>query len=77
MRMAPDGFAYGVVGRDGKCELMRFDPQNEKYKLLGKIATAGENCWQVHDICVTTDGVIYACENDNPGRSGYLWEINL
>ncbi len=33
--------------------------------------------YQCHDIVATDDGVIYACENDNPYRSSYLWEIRL
>ena len=28
-----------------------------------------------HDIVMARDGVLYACENDNTARSGYLWEI--
>jgi hypothetical protein len=36
-----------------------------------------DSAWQIHDLCISPDGVIYACENDNPFRSGYLWEIQL
>ena len=77
LRLGPDGAAYGVTGRDGKCELLRLDPKSERYELLGPVADGDANCWQVHDLAITTDGVIYACENDNPYRSGYLWEITL
>jgi hypothetical protein len=78
MALGPDGFAYGVTGRDGKCELLRFDPKREKYELLGPIRDGnGVNCWQVHDIIMLDDGTIYAGENDVPDRSGYLWEIKL
>ena len=77
LRMAPDGYAYGVTGRDGHCKLLQFDPLKEKYKLLGEITDGHESCWQAHDVTITTDNVIYACENDNPNRSGYLWEIKL
>ena len=77
LRMAPDGYAYGVTGRDGHCELLQFDPLKEKYKLLGGIIDGKEHCWQAHDVAITADNVIYACENDNPNRSGYLWEIKL
>ncbi len=77
MSMWKDGYAYGIVGRDGKCELMRFNPANEGYELIGEIVDAdGVSCWQVHDIEITSDGIIYAGENDVPTRSGYLWEIN-
>lgn len=77
LRLGPDGYAYGVVGRDGNCELLQFDPNKLTYKLLGEIADGSEKCWQVHDVAITEDGTIYACENDNPYRSGYLWEIKL
>jgi hypothetical protein len=32
---------------------------------------------QCHDIVMAGDGTLYACENDNVRRSGYLWEITL
>jgi len=76
MTVAGDGCAYGATGRDGRCELLRLDFRNDAYELLGEIvAEDGEPCWQVHDICMAADGVLYAGENDNPYRSGYLWEI--
>ncbi|MFH1616664.1 MAG: hypothetical protein ABIG61_16470 [Planctomycetota bacterium] len=78
MTLTKDGFAYGVTGRDGKCELLRFDPGTEKYKLLGDIVDEqGTACWQVHHIIALPDGTLYAGENDNPYRSSYLWEIRL
>lgn len=76
MTLAGDGFAYGVTGRDGKCELLKFNPETETYELLGDIVDAdGTTCWQVHHTIVLPDGTIYAGENDNPYRSSYLWEI--
>ncbi len=77
MKLGPDGAAYGVVGMEGDCEIIRFDPQSGKYDLLGSVSDRGTRCWQIHDIAVTPDGVIYACENDDPYRSSYLWEIVL
>lgn len=77
LRLGPDSAAYGVTGRDGKCEVIRFDPKSEKYELLGPVADGKIKCWQIHDIAVTSDGTIYAGENDNPYRSSYLWEIQL
>jgi len=77
LRMAPDGYAYGITGRDGHCELLRFDPVKKEFRLLGEIVDGNERCWQVHDISITPELVIYACENDNPYRAGYLWEIIL
>jgi len=77
MKLGPDGCAYGVTGKDGQCEVIRFNPKTYKYQLLGPVTSGEDRCWQVHDIAVTQDGVIYACENDNPYRSSYLWEISL
>ena len=79
MALGPDGRAYGVTGRDGECEVLRFDPADETFELLGPLIDpeGGEAAWQIHDVCVTLDGVLYAGENDNPYRSGYLWEVVL
>ena len=78
MCMARDGFAYGITGRDGRCELLRFDLRTEEYELLGEIKTSdGINCWQIHHIISLPDGTLFAGENDVPIRSGYLWEIKL
>ena len=77
LSLGPDGAAYGVTGRDGKCEVIRFDPRTEECELLGPVADGDVSCWQVHDVAVASDGTIYAGENDNPYRSGYLWEITL
>lgn len=77
LALGPDGAAYGVTGRDGRCDVIRFDPRRETYKLLGAVAEGKTACWQVHCVTMTPDGTIFACENDNPGRSGYLWEIKL
>ena len=77
MAMGPDGCAYGVTGRAGRCQLLRFDFVRTRYELLGPVDGDGEACWQVHDVCFAGDAMLYACENDNPRRSGYLWEIQL
>jgi hypothetical protein len=73
-----EGVAYGVTGRDGNCELMRVDYRSGKFEKLGRIADeSGAAMYQCHHLIATPDGVIYACENDNPYRSSYLWEITL
>lgn len=73
-----DGVAYGVTGRDGECELMRVFYKEARFEKLGRIVDAeGNAMFQCHDIVATSDGVLYACENDNPHRSSYLWEITL
>ena len=78
MAVGKDGCAYGVTGRDGECELLRFDLKNDKYELLGKVVDEeGEPCWQIHHVSIADDGTLYACENDNPYRSSYLWEIKI
>lgn len=78
LAIGPDGCAYGVTGRDGKCQMLRFDFKNTKYELLGDIVDQdGEACWQVHDIETDGNGKFYVCENDNFYRSSYLWEIEL
>jgi hypothetical protein len=77
MRLGPDGAAWAVAGMQGHCELMRFDPRAESWELLGEVRDGETACWQIHDIAIADDGVIYAAENDNPYRSSYLWEIAL
>ncbi|MDD5677199.1 MAG: hypothetical protein PHW60_04305 [Kiritimatiellae bacterium] len=77
LTLSADGMAYGVTGRDGRCEVIRFDPHKETYKLLGAVTDGRVACWQVHCVVMTPEGVLFACENDNPHRSGYLWEIKL
>jgi len=79
LAMGPDGFAYGVTGRDGECEILRFNPKDESFELIGalKDGETGVAAWQIHDVCIAPDGTLYAGENDNPFRSGYLWEVKL
>ncbi len=73
-----DGVAYGVCGRKGKCELVRIFYKKGTFESLGPVVDdQGAAMHQCHDIVATADGTLYACENDNPYRSGYLWEIVL
>ncbi len=73
-----DGEAYGVTGRDGNCEFMRIDYRRGAFEKLGALRDSeGNALWQNHDIVAAGDGVFYVCENDNPYRSGYLWEVNM
>ena len=77
LTMSPDGKAYGVTGRDGRTELLCFDPSTDTYRLLGPVKDEdGIGPHQIHDIVCTPEGILYAGENDNPYRSGYLWEID-
>jgi hypothetical protein len=78
LAMHKDGYAYGITGRDGRCRLLRFDPNHDTYELGGPIVDeTGEAMWQCHDVAITPEGVLYGGENDHPRRSSYLWEITL
>lgn len=73
-----DNVAYGIVGREGRCELLRVHFREGRYDLLGPIEDdEGHRMFQCHDIVATEDGVLFACENDNPYRSSFLWEITV
>ncbi len=73
-----DGAVYGVTGRDGQCEFMRLDYRKGSYEKLGPVRDEeGNALWQNHDIAAAGEGVFYICENDNPYRSSYLWEVSL
>ena len=78
MVQAGDGVSYGITGRAGRCELMRVHYKKGAFEKLGEVRDEeGNALWQCHDIVMTQDGVLYVCENDDPYRSGYLWEIEL
>ena len=78
LAMHRDGYAYGITGRDGQCQLLRFDPKKDRYEPGDSIVDSdGVAMWQCHDVTITPDGTLYAGENDHPRRSGYLWEIAL
>ena len=74
-----DGFLYGIGGRYGNASLFRMDLENEEYELIGRLYDPHANAspWSIHDMDISSDGVIFAGENDNPHRSAYLWEIKL
>ncbi len=73
-----DGVAYGITGRNGKCRLLKINYRENSFDVLGEIKDSGGNAmWQCHDVVHAGNNVFYACENDNPHRSSYLWEITL
>ena len=77
MVKAEEGIAYAITGRDYKCELMRVNYKAGTFEKLGEVQDEeGNALWQCHDIVLTDDDVLYVCENDNPYRSSYLWEIS-
>lgn len=77
MANGPDGRLYGVAGKGGLAELFSLDPTKGTITTHGPLVepSTGVTAWQIHDLTVTVDGVIYAGENDVPHRSSYLWEI--
>jgi hypothetical protein len=78
LAITSEGVAYGVTGKRGDCEFMRVDYRRGSFELLGRIKDAdGEPLWQCHQIIAASDSLFYICENDNPGRSSRLWEIEL
>lgn len=73
-----NGIVYGVTGRDGFCEFIKIDYVKGVFELIGEIKDKeGHKMWQCHDIVYAGHDIFYACENDNPYRSSYLWEIRL
>lgn len=75
MTVMDNGDAIGVTGRDGNCQLFRFSPGNDHVKIIGDIVDCdGLHLWQCHDI-ISVGNSVYICENDNPCRSSYLWEV--
>jgi len=73
-----NGSAMGITGRNGNCQLFRFTMSSNKVEIIGDIVDeSGVHLWQCHDLVMVNDKLLYVCENDNPHRSGYLWEIEL
>ncbi len=57
---------------------MRVDYRRGSFEKLGEIKDEDQQpMWQCHSIAATDDGVLYLCENDDPYRSSYLWEITF
>jgi len=74
-----DGFLYGIGGRFGNATLFRLVLETGVYEVLGRLFDPDLNvsAWQIHDMSIAPDGTLFAGENDNPGRSSFLWEIKL
>lgn len=73
-----DGLAYGVTGRAGACELMLVHYRAGMFEKLGPIRDeTGCAMWQCHHLVAAAEDTLYLCENDNPYRSSYLWEVRL
>jgi sugar lactone lactonase YvrE len=78
MACRPDGTIYLACGRPSS-HLVRFSPGPDTFEILGPIRddTIGDQAFQIHDMCIAADGTIYAGENDNFRRSGFLWECRI
>lgn len=71
----PDGKLYGGGGMKSQTTLCRLDPETLALDVWNDLADVetGERPARIHELCVTTEGVIYFGENDNHHRSSYLW----
>lgn len=79
VRSKKDGLLYGIAGEDDDVQLFAYD--TEKEKLMDVVPfydrISGERPVRIHHAVITDDNVIYAGENDNRNRPGYLWECIL
>jgi len=78
MKYGSDGMIYLATGLSPS-HIVRFDPKKDTFEVLGPIRDqkTGDQAFQIHDMCITKDGTIYAGENDNFARSGYLWQCKI
>lgn len=79
LKFGRDGQLYGVGGNDERVRVFSYDRESKKTTHYGVIYDYdyGEGADHCHDMCLTDDYVVYAGENDNPRRSGFLWECKL
>ena len=59
--------------------IFSYDLERERFEDCGAVfdPQSGESPERIHDLVMTGEGWLFAGENDNPRRSGYLWEIRL
>jgi outer membrane protein assembly factor BamB len=78
MACGVDSEIYLACGRP-KPYIVRFLPGPDTFEVLGLICDddLGARPFQIHDICIAAEGMIYAGENDNFRRSAYLWECRI
>lgn len=73
-----DGLLWGATGDNGQTELFAYDPRADKLMLMRPFADAkGERPEKIHQMICTDDGTLYAGENDNETRAGYLWSCEI
>ena len=74
--MGDDGMLYGTCGDDASVSVFRFDRDTREFDIIARLAKDEEKCFRPHDMA-RVDNRIFVGETDNPGRSGYLWEVEL
>ncbi len=74
-----DGQIYGVGGDCERVSIFSYDLESGKLTNWGGVfdPEIGEGPERVHDLAMTDDYTIFVGENDNPRRSGFLWECRL
>jgi len=74
-----DGQLYGVAGDCERARVFSYDRESGAFRDYGGIfdPELGEGPERCHDMALTDDYVLFAGENDNPRRSGFLWECRL
>jgi hypothetical protein len=79
LALGRDGQIYGVAGDCERARVFSYDRESGRFTNWGGIfdPALGEGPERTHDIALTDDYVLFAGENDNPRRSGFLWECRL
>jgi hypothetical protein len=78
MIKAANGDVYAAVGKDEDCQIIKVNLCEGTYEKVCSLQDQnGIVCRQIHHMTEGPHGILYCCENDNPKRSSYLWEIDL
>ena len=79
MCIGKDGNLYLTTGEEDEIvKLVCYDLKNETVLWEKPIETEdGERPMRIHHMISAADGTLFAGENDNHHRSGYLWEISV
>ena len=70
-----DNVLYAAGGMKGQTQAVRWDMSGGAIQDLPDIVDAqtGERPARIHELAVDGDGTVYLAENDNHGRSSWLW----
>jgi streptogramin lyase len=79
MLVGPDGLLYLGAGALHMTCIVTFDRRRGLFTNYGLIRDQAKNVtdFVVHQMTMTSDGIIYCGETDQPIRSAYLWECVL